>query len=266
MSADFSRIMLLTKDESLGTSFTPPTNATVIAQIFDPNNSTMTSTGLYTSTQVAAHKAAAYQHFIDLFGIDFLAGVSLGNGQYLAGDWLLLPYASGVNSGIIDVSMDTENKARKNGKWHAFQFGQIIASTAAGTFASGLHAGEAYGAGAVMAYWDYQVIKTNGGTISPSQPRENFLCYATLPGSFYPNAQGLNCFYSEATIIDSDGNHGYFYEIIYYRKDPVSGVYSTQTRQTITWYNPEEETVAAASTPKVEEKAKCFAHLLDGKK
>lgn len=52
--------------------------------------------------------------------------------------------------------------------------------------------------------------------------------------------------------------------IIYYRKDPLTGVFSTQTRQTIPRDNPPESN--SDSTPKVEVSNKCIAHLLDAKK
>lgn len=264
MSTDYARILLLSNDATLGTDFTPPTNASVIADIFDPNNISMISTGLYTQNQVDTKKATAYQHFIDLFGIDFLAGTNMGYGEYIAGDWILLPYTTGSKpASNIYVALDTDHKDRENNmKWHAFQFGQIIASTAAGTFTAGIHAGETYTAGAVMAYWDCQMIKTNGGPISPFQQRETFVCYATLTGSFFPGCQGLNNFYSEATVVDQDGNNGLFIETIYYRKDPLTGIYSTQTRQVITFNNESEST--SEETPKagVEIKSR-LAHLLN---
>jgi hypothetical protein len=237
MSGNYARVLLLSEDDSLGTSFTQPTSADIIANLFDADNGSMVSLGLYTQDQCDAKKAAGYQHFLDTFGIDFLAGVNAGYGEYIAGDFILIPYFSGSKPGsLINVALDTDHEDRgANKQWHAFQFGQLVASTVDGTFSGGTHAGETYLAGDVLAYWDYQLIKTNGGPILPTQQREILVCYATLVGRFVVGCQGLGNFYSTATVIDQDGNSGFFVETIYFQKDPLSGNYSTQTRQIITF-------------------------------
>jgi hypothetical protein len=237
MSGKYQRIVLLSHDIDRGINYVPLDNEAVIASILDPNNQSMVSTGLYSQAEVDAKKAAAYQYFLDQYGLDFLNGTVLGNGQFLSGDWFLLPYASGSTlTSEIDVALDTDHKDRgANKKWHGFQFGQLMTCTASGTFTGGAYVGATYTAGDVYGYWDYQLIKTNGGPISPNKQRETWKCYAELPGRFVLGSQGYSDFKSTAAIFDEDNNRGNFYEIIEFVKDLDTNMVSSHTRQTITF-------------------------------
>jgi hypothetical protein len=236
-NTNYTRTLLLKHDEDRGINWQPPSANEIIAVLLDPNNQTMISSGLYSQSEATARINAAYQHFIDVFGLDFQSGTVLGNGQYNITDFFLLPYFSGIKSGTqIEVSLDTEHKDRAaNNRWRAYQFGQLVLATGSGTFPGGTRAGETYVAGDVFAFWDYQLIKTNGCEISSNQQRETLRCNAQLMGTFVPGSQGYKNFHSTADVYDQDGNLGFFVESIIYVKDLNTNMVSSHTRQIITF-------------------------------
>ena len=232
----YDRIILLSNDLDVGINAPPPTTAQVIAAVFDPDNSTMVSSGLYTVAEANAKKQDAYDYFLETFGLDFLAGTPLGQGRYLAGGWVLYPYASGVSaSSAIDVSYDSADRSKAKGKWRGFQFGQVLAATVNGSFVGGTHVGNTYVAGDVLAYFDYDMLKTNGGPISSAKGREDLIMRSPWTSKNILNSQGYTDSLSKLEVIDECGHLGFVMENIVWIKDEITDMVRTKTRVVCTW-------------------------------
>jgi hypothetical protein len=233
----FQRTVLMSGEFSLGVNGVPPSTQQVAAAVTDPLNSTMVSSGLYTQAQVDAKRLDAIAYFNTKFGIDFGTGIQLPNGSALAGGWIMIPYASGVSeSSKVYVVSDSINNSVENGnKWFGFQFGQVCVATVAGTFPGGVYAGGAFAPGDVLAYFDYNLLKTKGGPISGAKGREVLIMATPWISKNITNSEGYTDSISKLEVFDECNRVGFVMENIVYVKDSTTNVVTQKTRIVVTW-------------------------------
>ena len=230
----YSRMLVISNDEDLGANYTPPSLSQLIASVLDVNHSLAVSSGLYTQTQINTLRTDSFNFFLTQLGIDFAAGTLLPDGKILATNFLMVPYKSGFAE-PIHVSFDSENINRgATSDWYGFQFGEVVAATANGTF-GGAHAGETYVAGDVLAYFDYNLIKSEGGTPTSTQAREIVRFRLPWTSKTIPNSQNYTDTLSKMEAVDSTSNVGFALESIMLIRDPSTGVTYKKTRVTVTW-------------------------------
>ena len=231
----YSRMLVISNDENLGANYTPPTLAQLIASVLDVNHSLAVSSGLYTQTQIDTLRNDSFNFFLTQFNIDFASGTLLSDGKIIAPSFLMVPYKSGF-AVPIHVSFDSENINRgATTDWYGFQFGEVVAATASGAFSSGAHAGETYVAGDVLAYFDYNLIKSEGGTPTSAQPREIVRFRLPWTSKTILNSQNYTDTLSKMEGVDSNNNVGFALESIMLIRDPSTGVTYKKTRVTVTW-------------------------------
>jgi hypothetical protein len=239
--SDYARLVELTSDLDLGPNGVPPSEQQVFQLVIDPNNSTMVTTGLYTQDEATQKRNDAMAYLLVQFGIDFANGTPdpVIPGAAIASGWEMFPYASGVKIGSqIDVAFDSVNIARGvTGTWHGFQFGQVCGAGISGVFPGGLHAGEKFVAGDVLAYFDYNLLNSNGNPPSPQQKREVLIMRSPWTSKNILNSQGYIDTLSKLEVVDSNGNVGFVDESIMFQKDIVTTDVTGKTRVTITWPN-----------------------------
>jgi hypothetical protein len=242
---DYARLLSLSGNDNLGPNGIPPTQQEVLQLVFDPNNSTMVSTGLYTTTEVNAIRNAAFQYFLTQFGIDFINGVPApgfppGSGALFdtTFTWLLIPYASGVKPGTeIRVDFDSTHLRRGiHGKWRGYQFGQVAAAVASGTF-GGLSTGLDYVAGDVITDFQYNLLNTNGNPPGPQYKREVIRMRTPWVSKTIQNNQGYSDTLSKLEAIDECGNIGFVLESIMFQRDLLTTIVTSKTRVIATWDN-----------------------------
>lgn len=232
----YNRVILLTNDIQVGINAPPPSTADIIAAVYDPNNSTMVSSGLYTQDQTNQKIADAFAYFLNTFGLDFANGFPIGGGRIVAGGWILFPYASGVKpGGQINVALDTSDGKGNNGMWRGFQFGQVLAATTSGVFPGGTRAGQSFVAGDVLAYFDYNMLNTNGGPIGSYTQREVLVCRSPWTSKNILNSEGYTDSLSKLEAVDQNGNVGFAMENIVWVKDAITNMVTTRTRVVVTW-------------------------------
>lgn len=67
----FSRLLVITSDTNLGSSYVPPDPSHIITSVQDPNHTAQVASGLYTSAEADALRAKALIYLNTQFGIDF---------------------------------------------------------------------------------------------------------------------------------------------------------------------------------------------------
>jgi hypothetical protein len=230
----YSRIVVLASDASLGVNGTPPTTAQVIAKVLDPNHTSMITSGLYTQTQVDEFVVASNLWFLNNFAINFTAGQTAPNGviavpSFGAPLFQLFPYSA---QNVVKVTFDSSNLNRGvNDDWIGSQFGVVVACTTHVQFSGGYHAGENCSAGDVLAYFNYNLLKSN----SSHSFREDLLVYTPWTSKNILNGQGYFDSLSKLEAVDQQGNIGFFMENIVWNKDVATNIVGTKHRVIITW-------------------------------
>ena len=232
---NFNRLVVLTNDTNLGPNFVPPTQAQIIASVIDPNHESMVSSGLYTQTQVDTLRSNAIAYLNTQFGIDFSTGTVEPDGSIVLLPFVMIPYTS-ARSAIINVSFDSQNVDRGAvlNSWYGFQYGEIVACEAEGTFPGGLHQGDNYEPGDILTYFDYNLIRSKGGVPLPTQDREIITCKSPYTSKTLINSQTLTDTLSKLVCTNSSSVDGFFDENIMFEKLD-DGTFETKTRVTMTW-------------------------------
>ena len=232
---NFDRMVVLTADKNLGTTYVPPTIPEIVASVTDPNHMSRISSGLYTQPQVNALRSEAIAYFLANFGINFATGTVLPNGTLAIAGFVMIPYTSATAT-VIRVSFDSKHENHgSNGKWYGYQYGELIACTASGTFTSGSHAGDTYAAGDLLTFFDYNFMNTDGAQPNATYKREIIRARTPWLVKNLVNSQGFVESPSKLEAIDEDGKVGFYMENIMFTKDVDTGNMHSRTRAVFTW-------------------------------
>lgn len=234
-----SRTLLLSKDSSIPPGYPAPTASQLIGLVFDANHSQMISSNLYTSAEVATFVANAKKFILDKFGVNFSAGQVSSNGTIglptlAAPQWLSFPYAA---QNVIDVIFDSDNLARGvNLNYKGSQFGVIVVCTSDTIFPGGDHAGDFCSSTDVLAYFNYDLLRTDVPPSLTNFFRETILFQSEWTSKNIINSEGNTDSLSKLAVIDSRNKTGFAVENIVFNGKVATGI-SSKTRVFATWDN-----------------------------
>lgn len=221
----YERLLVITMDRG--------TISNSLFTVLDINHQRMLATGFYTQAQVDALRANSITYLKDRFGLDFSLGTPYPDwGSISLPQATLYPYSSNYNHDAYLV-YDSLNKQRgKDGDWYGMHFGEIVLMTGAGNFTSGSAAGQSYGVGDILGYFEYSFVQFDLTTNTTKQ-RETMILRLHVPTKQVPNSQGVTEQYVKGELVDNLGNLGYYNDIV--SVETNNGVSLTRLRKTLTF-------------------------------
>ena len=186
---------------------------------------------LYTTASITAVRNAAIAYFNVQFGLNFSTGfVDPTTGIIaLPSGFIMVPYRSGKENSI-NVAYDSANLLiGELEHWYGYQFGELIVPEVSGVFSGGVHAGDAYVAGDIFTYFQYNLV----GPLGLRLQRIIITAMSPWAGKTVVNSQGYGDFYAKLTAYIDPSSEAYYHEGIEYIK--VNGITYRKTRVVITW-------------------------------
>lgn len=241
---NYSRLIVIGDDVDYGINVNPPNETQVINEVYDPNNSQLTLTGVLTPDRLVQVKNDAIAFFNSRFGVNFAISTPLNipglPPAIQANGFAMFPY--GTATAPINMIFDSNHIDRgATGFWNAFQFGWACPALADGVFQSGLYAGNTYNAGDVISYFLWVFAPTQGGSLTSQYKTDVITCRSPWVSKNVPDQQGYTDTLSRLECLDENGNVGYYFEDYEFSKDPVTNDVGTKFRAIFTW-NPTSTT------------------------
>ena len=173
---------------------------------------------LYDATEFNAFLDQGFAYYVSTFGIDFLSAPAVPGpfpGAYSHPLGLLIPYGVDPNTYTkYKIAADSSNKKRGDEEqWFIAEYGLLFLSNSTATFPGGSKVGYAITPGGILAWTEYNYLRTGANWTSPDcdvkSCREKVKARSEQPSFTGVNSEGQSHQYITVTLTDSDGRTGY---------------------------------------------------------